>query len=100
MNAGGYTAVSYVSGAGNGFTVTPNVGDTGKTLFFPNAGFRSSSGTVVGYGEYGYFWAAEENQSQTSSAWMLYFGSGSNATSGIIGYSDKLQSRPIRCVRS
>ncbi len=91
--------MSYVSGAGNGATITPNVGDTGKTLFFPNSGIRYTTGVDNYYGSRGYYWSANQNPSDTLYAWRLYF-SGSVYTSGIISRNPKLDAYSIRCVRS
>ncbi len=97
--SGDYTGVSYASGAGNGATVTPNGGDTGKTLLLLNAGQRwvsGSNGVVSEYGSYGRFWPAD--QSNTSNAWYLCFSSA--YPSGRINGSGKLSAFSIRCVRS
>ncbi len=99
VNAGGYTAVSYVSGAGNGFTVTPNGGDTTGKLFLPNAGWRNDTdGGVRVYGSQGYSWSSDQWQSATSNAWDLLFYSG--YTSGNMNTVTKLGAQSIRCVRS
>ena len=104
--ADGYTVVSYATGAGNGATIKPNVGDTGKRLFLPNSGRRwmsGSDGDAQYYGERVYFWTAEERQSNTSQAWYLYFYddySGGASRYGLIGNSTKLNAYSIRCVRS
>ncbi len=99
--AGGYTTVSYVSGAGTGATIKPNGGDIGKTLFIPNSGQRWMSGFdgfASAYGTAGYYFSAEQSTS-SSWAWNLYFTSGSDS-SGTISYMEKLNAYSIRCVRS
>ncbi len=68
-NAGGYTTVSWADTADgssdDGLTVTPNGGDTTKTLFIPNAGYRrDTTGTVLVYGSWGFSWSADERQSK------------------------------------
>ncbi len=98
VNAGGYTAVSYTEGAGNGLTITPNKGDTSKRLFFSNAGDRrNTDGGVRYYGEQGYYFSSELNSSE-SLAWFLIFHIG--RTFGSITNNSKLNAQPIRCVRS
>ncbi len=95
----GYTTVSWLTGAGKGATITPNAGDTGKTLFIPNAGNRNrSDGVVYAYGSWGYSWSAEEHPSSTSYAWYISFYS--SYISGSISSSGKLEAKAIRCVRS
>ena len=95
----GYTAVSWAEGTGKGATITPNGGDTTKTLFFPNAGYRrGDNGAAVNYGSWGYFWSADQYPNNTSSVWQLIFHSG--ASSGLIYDAGKLYALPIRCVRS
>ena len=100
IDAGGYTTVSWANttngSADDGLTVTPNGGDTSKTLFLPNAGIRNgTSGAVQNYGLRGYSWSAE--QRDTSQAWHLTFHSGN---SGGILDAYKLHAKSLRCVRS
>ena len=103
-NAGGYTAVvswTYeVGSSGTGATLKPNGGDTGKTLFIPNTGYRDrSDGDDAGYGMQVRSWSADERLS-TSNTWFLYFASGSDYSSGSISYNNNLNALPVRCVRS
>ncbi len=80
-------------------TIKPNGGDTGKTLFIPNAGVRNyTNGTASGYGSEGHSWTAEEITSNTTTAWNLFFYSG--ITFGSINTYSKLYAKSIRCVRS
>ncbi len=103
VDAGGYTAVvSYTyeaDVAGTGVTVTPNGGDTGKTLFIPNAAYRrDTNGVVYDYGDRGLYWSIDEHPSDISWTWRLQFSS--TYPSGSIGNSEKLNAFSIRCVRS
>ena len=92
--------MSWVTGAGNGATITPNGGDTGKTLFFPNSGRRSyTDGGAFDYGEQGRFWSADQVQSGATLAWYLLFSSG-GYSSGRITNITKITANYIRCVRS
>ncbi len=85
--------------ADDGLAITPNGGDTGKTLFIPNAGWRNdTSGIADAYGAGGYSLSAEESQSNTIGAWRLFFSS--SYSSGRISYVTKLSPYSIRCVRS
>ncbi len=105
VNAGGYTTVvsfTYQAGvAGKGATIKPNGGDTTKTLFLPNSGFRyDTDGAAQVYGTTGYLWSIEQSPRYTSQAWFLEFASGS-ASYGSIGQNmNKLTAKPLRCVRS
>ena len=99
--AGGYTGVLWADttngSADDGLTVTPNGGDTGKTLFFPNAGWRQS-GIAGYYGSRGFYLSADQHTTSTTNAWDLTFAS--TLTSGRMNYNSKLYAYSIRCVRS
>ena len=101
----GYTAVSWANtangSADDGLAVTPNGGDTTKKLFFPHAGRRyisGSTGSAGNYGSEGWYLSADQYPSNTSTAWRLYFYSGTS--SGGIGNGTKLEAISLRCVRS
>ena len=101
-STGGYTSVSWKDtangSADDGLTITPNGGDTGKTLFFPNTGRRDIGGATQNYGTYSYYFSADQLQSYTSDAWRLLFSS--NYSSGRMNLTNKLNAYSIRCVRS
>ncbi len=102
LNSGYTTITSYTYDTGSpgmGATIKPNEGDTDKTLFIPNAGYRiNSSGARSNDGSQGRYWPAEQYPSNTANAWRLYFTS--TYTSGTMGYGAKLDAMSIRCVRS
>ena len=100
----GYTAVSWKDtangSADDGATITPNGGDTTKTLFLANAGMRMISGSARNYDTWGYSWSAEQHPTTASNAWRLVFGSDTAYSSGNMYSVTKLDARSIRCVRS
>ena len=105
MDDGGYTTrVSYTSetgSSGTGVTIKPNGGDTGKTLFLPNAGIRSDSdGTALVYGEDSHSWAAEQYPDNTIRGWYLMFRPYANYDLGRMNALSTLLAYSIRCVRS
>ncbi len=85
--------------ADNGLTVTPNGGDTSKTLFIPHSGYRNDTdGRAANSGTDGYYWSALQHATSTSDAWRLFF-NGSYTTSSM-QTDAKLDAHSIRCVRS
>jgi uncharacterized protein (TIGR02145 family) len=92
--SGTWTIITYTTGASGGAVITPKAGDTSKTLFFSNTGYRNSSGPMYQGGE-SYIWTSTPVDG-TSSMYRFTFSS----SSGFMYYNSKLLGFSVRCVRT
>ena len=77
-------------GGHNGYRVT---GPNGSSIFLPAAGYRYGS-SLLGAGDYGYYWSSTPDESDAMFAYGLYFGSSAHR----LGWSSRFHGRSVRPV--
>ena len=74
----------------NGYRVT---GPNGNSIFLPAGGYRNGS-SLYDAGSYGFYWSSTPDESDSDSAYFLYFGSGNHSVDWSYRY-DGQSVRPV-----